>query len=285
MLALSPLPALSAPSQFARFVPGNGITAARKCFHFLLASGFWSKEPEELQEFLLPLRLTFQTGLAAEGSGSISHELLPTASPRSGLALAGPDPGRGRGRHGGSQQTAIAACSEAPGSAPLPPPRRRGHRGQAGRAPAGPAAGDPRPSGRSWARGEAPPARARPTSQRGGGGQPWPREVTATGLREALAGTCPLRGPRWRQRPRPGLSPALVLLPVRDLLSASPLASLQHTPHPRPPLPIPSTTRLLVLCNPTFLQGKVKGPLTSGRSPGSHYPSPAALSNDTLKSA
>lgn len=137
-----------------------------------------------------------------------------------------------------------------------------------------------RPSRLSRARGEAPPAGARPTSQRGDGGgavagggtcrcdrpAKSPRRylspLQARGETAAAAGHLALSGPA------PSAGP-----PLR-LPSDFPAAFTQHTPHPRLPPPIPSTTRLLVLCNPTFCRGKSKDLSFPGVAPACTTPAP-----------
>lgn len=108
-------------------------------------------------------------------------------------------------------------------------------------------------------------AGARPSAQPERGRQRWPGEalVTPSGLPAGQASTCPLRGPGRRPGLLPDLEPSLVPLLVQDLLPALPLTSLQSSPtNPHHPgLPYSLHTRLLAVCNSTFL----------GRSPRTSY--------------
>lgn len=174
MLALSPLPALSAPSRLARFGPGNGTTVARKCFHFLLASGFWSKEPEELKAIPLPLHLTFQTGLARDQAASLTS-ISPRHRPGAGWRSPAPTPGEGEG---GTAAASRRRSPPAPGRPAWPRCRLLlggGTEGRQAQRRPGPRRATPAPLGAAGRRerhrppGRAPPRSAEVEGSRGRG--------------------------------------------------------------------------------------------------------------------
>lgn len=120
--------------------------------HFVLASGFWSEVPEELQAIPLPPRLTFQAGLARA-------QAALRASPH-GAGWRSPAPTRGEGE-GGAAAASRRRSPSAPGlparprrpAAPSSPAGHGGHSARRGGGPAGTAGRGDR---------EAPPAGARP---------------------------------------------------------------------------------------------------------------------------
>lgn len=235
--------------------------------HFVLASGFWSEVPEELQAIPLPPRLTFQAGLARA-------QAALRASPH-GAGWRSPAPTRGEGE-GGAAAASRRRSPSAPGlparprrpAAPSSPAGHGGHSARRGGGPAGTAGRGDRGTARRG---------ASAVQHRAGGKEPRPGQAlgTAAGLREALAGTCALRGPGERSAGPLALpGPAPSAGPPLRLRSGFPAAFTQHTPHPRPPPPIPSTTPLLVLCTPTFCRGKCKELSSPGAAPACTTPAP-----------